>query len=96
MFGFARSLVLIAALAAPDLALAQDGSGVDARCRSVATPPEGIRSFSDIRRAITGDVVRAQLCQDGGQWVYRVTVVSTSGSVRTILFDARSGSALTR
>jgi len=89
-----RHTALLAALA---IALWVDGGQLavaQSDCRSVAATPTGIQAFSSVRRAIVGDVVRAQLCQEEGRWVYRVTVISTSGAVKTILLDARTGTTL--
>lgn len=96
----AALVLLLAATAAPFAvgdARAEDLAGTLARtatCRSATNAPGDVIAFSDLRRRINGDIVRAVLCQDGQAWVYRVTLVATSGAVRTLLFDARTGAAL--
>lgn len=64
-----------------------------AHCRTAANAPANVLPFSEVRRRIGDDVVRAVLCQDGQTWLYRVTTIGAAGVVRTLLFDARTGAA---
>ncbi len=50
-----------------------------------------IRRLAEIRRALTGDIVRADLCRSGSILVYRVTLIDEGGRVRRVLLDASSG-----
>lgn len=65
-----------------------------AHCRSATNAPADVLPFSEVRRRIGDDIVRAVLCQDGQAWIYRVTTVAATGVVRTLLFDARTGAPL--
>lgn len=44
-----------------------------------------------IARGLDGEIVRAELCEDGDRLVYRVTLLDGRGSVRRLVLDARSG-----
>ena len=50
-----------------------------------------IRRLAEIRRGLTGDIVRADLCRWGPLLVYRVTLLDTAGRVRRVLLDATTG-----
>ncbi len=47
--------------------------------------------LADIRRKLKGDIVKADLCQDGGKLAYLVTVLTQEGIVRRVTVDAISG-----
>lgn len=47
-----------------------------------------------IGRALDGEVLRLQLCEQGGRLVYQATVLGRNGRVRQRVVDARSGEAL--
>lgn len=50
------------------------------------------RRLAEIRRGLSGDIVRADLCRVGdGMLVYRVTLLDDLGKVRRVLLDASSG-----
>jgi uncharacterized membrane protein YkoI len=91
------TLILAAAPSAIGSAWANDTANTLARtaqCRSATNAPADVLPFSEVRRRIGDDIVRAVLCQDGAAWIYRVTTVAASGAVRTLLFDARTGAAI--
>lgn len=50
-----------------------------------------VRRLAEIRRGLTGDIVRADLCRWGSLLVYRVTLLDDGGRVRRVLLDASSG-----
>lgn len=50
-----------------------------------------VRRLAEIRRGLTGDIVRADLCRWGALLVYRVTLLDGVGRVRRVLLDASSG-----
>ena len=50
-----------------------------------------IRRLAEIRRGLTGDIVRADLCRWNALLVYRVTLIDDGGRVRRVLLDASSG-----
>jgi hypothetical protein len=89
------AIVLIALLSAfrPEPAFAQTclGSG-DARSAAQAArvvPLSQIRQR--IGQAAGGEVVSAQLCQQGQRYVYIVNVLTRAGIVRRFVVDAMTG-----
>lgn len=49
------------------------------------------RRLAEIRRGLTGEIVRADLCRSNGLLVYRVTLLDDVGRVRRVLLDAGTG-----
>lgn len=55
------------------------------------------RRLSELRGAIEGELIRADLCRDGDRYVYAVTTLGADGKVRRRLVDATpSGQAPSR
>jgi hypothetical protein len=81
------------------------GPGI-AEAQSCLSPSEArsavqsrqVVSLSQIRGKISkeagGEVVSAQLCTTGGQYVYLVNVLSRGGEVKRLTVDAGSGNIL--
>jgi hypothetical protein len=47
--------------------------------------------FADIKRRISGDIVKADLCSTKGKLAYVVTVLTADGMVKRVAVDASSG-----
>jgi hypothetical protein len=43
---------------------------------------------------VRGDVIKANLCSDGGRLVYELVILSRQGNVSRLELDARSGSVI--
>jgi hypothetical protein len=54
------------------------------------------RAVSSVRRSVPGEVVRAQLCRNGGALVYMLTVLSRNGRVTRATLDAANARLLER
>jgi hypothetical protein len=93
-------IALTAGAVAPAVkAFAQDARAVpqgEVNCVSADRAPANAARLSALRRGIAGDIVRASICNQGGVWTYRITVLQPNGQVRTLLFDAASGAPLGR
>lgn len=50
-----------------------------------------VKRLAEIRRNLSGEIVRADLCEAAGVLVYRVTLLDGGGRVRRLLVDAASG-----
>lgn len=99
----ASTLVLAAALLTGGPALLGTGVAVAQACLSpsearTAVQSRQVISLSQIRGKISreagGEVVSAQLCTTGGQYVYLVNVLSSGGEVKRLTVDAGDGSIL--
>lgn len=44
--------------------------------------------FSAVKGKVRGEIVRAVLCQEGNKYVYRITVLSKKGDVKTVKVNA--------
>lgn len=93
---FSGFLCIGAPILGPGVANAQS-------CLSPAQAREAVQQgqvvpLSRLRGRITqeagGEVVSAQLCQAGGQYVYLVNVLSAAGEVRRLTVNAGNGSIL--
>jgi uncharacterized membrane protein YkoI len=91
------SFVLLISLAAFP---AQGGDGLSRACLSKAEQRAAVASHKAIplakalkarTRVRHGDLVRAQLCQEGDRLVYVLTLLGRSGKVITATVDAASG-----
>ena len=47
--------------------------------------------LATIARGLGGEVLRAELCEERGGLVYRITLIDGRGSVRRVVLDARDG-----
>lgn len=47
-----------------------------------------------VARNVPGEILSAELCEEGGGLVYRLTIMGPAGRVFTVLVDARSGQIL--
>jgi uncharacterized membrane protein YkoI len=68
----------------------------DAACLSPAEQRDAVQSGAAVRPAavqgqVQGELLRLELCQEGGRLVYVATVLMPGGQVDRIVFDARSG-----
>ncbi len=77
-------------------AVAAEPAPVVGACLSAAGIQEALVAgralrLADIRRKLKGDIVKADLCQDGGKLAYLVTVLTPEGMVRRVTVDASSG-----
>ena len=50
-----------------------------------------VKRLAEIRRGLSGEIVRADLCRASGILVYRITLLEGGGRVRRLLLDASSG-----
>lgn len=71
----------------------------EAACLSAQEARKAVASGEAVRlgrvaRRVGGDIVDAQLCEQGGRLVYRLAVLTEGGAVQTILVDARTGQPL--
>ncbi|MGX1099946.1 PepSY domain-containing protein [Amorphus sp. MBR-141] len=67
-----------------------------AACLSPGEQRDAVQSGAAVRPAavqgqVQGELVRLDLCQDGGRLVYVATVLMPGGQVDRVVFDARSG-----
>ncbi|MFD1694831.1 PepSY domain-containing protein [Roseibium aestuarii] len=74
------------------LALAGLASPAAAQCLSQDQARQAVASgqaapLGSLKGQIGGEIVKAELCIEGGQYVYRVSVVS-GGAVRTVVINA--------
>lgn len=81
-------------------ALAALATGAGAACVPVgqAEKRDAIRSRQVMRpaavmRRVGGEVVGLDLCREGSNLRWRVTVLERSGTVKSLLLNARSGAA---
>lgn len=91
-----RTAILIGAALAAMAPL--EATGASAACLPV--PPsekrDAIRSGQVMRpgaltRRVNGEIVGLDLCREGANLRWRVTVLEHSGTVKSLLLDARSG-----
>jgi uncharacterized membrane protein YkoI len=47
-----------------------------------------------LRQRMSGELVRARLCQESGRLVYRLTVLPRDGKVRQVTIDATNGTVI--
>lgn len=83
-FLLALTLVFAAAQAA-DAACLSQGEQRDAVASGAAVRPAAVQG------QVQGELLRLELCQEGGRLVYVATVLMPGGQVDRIVFDARSG-----
>ncbi|WP_420392577.1 PepSY domain-containing protein [Acuticoccus sp.] len=89
-------MALVLALAMPMLVadgVAQGGCLSAAEQRSAVRAGEAVRPGS-IGRRLGGEVLRLNLCRQGGGLAWRVTVLQGDGRVVDRVLDARSGEPL--
>jgi len=77
-------------------AIAVEPISADESCLSASGIQEALVAgralrLADIRRKLKGDIVKADLCRDGGKLAYLVTVLTPEGTVRRVTVDASSG-----
>lgn len=87
--GILLATALLAAGATPSAAACL--SGQEAR-QAVASGQA--QRLGAIARKVGGDIVDAQLCEQGGRLVYRLAVMVDGGAVVNVVVDARSGQRL--
>lgn len=73
-------------------------SGAEAACLSQSEARTAVssgeaRPLGSIAGAVSGEIVRADLCREGGRLVYVLSVL-TGGRVANMVVDARSGRLL--
>jgi uncharacterized membrane protein YkoI len=86
-------------LLAAFLGLAVASAPAAAACLSAEEARDAVaageaRRLGSVARSVPGDILDAQLCESGGQLVYRLTVMVEEGRVVTIVVDAQSGRQL--
>lgn len=93
---FAAS-VLVAGLASSETAaqgtcLSPEETRTAVAQGGVVAPPRAVSAARDA--ASGGEVVRAELCRQGGSYVYRISVLRRDGRVARIVIDGGSGRVL--
>jgi len=89
--------IVAALLTGPVLPASAAGPApADSSCLTAAGIQEALVAgralrLADIRRKLQGDIVKADLCHDGGKLAYLVTVLTREGMVRRVTVDASSG-----
>ena len=73
-------------------------TGAEAACLSQSEARAAVssgeaRPLGSIAGAVSGEIVRADLCREGGRLVYVLSVL-TGGRVANMVVDARSGRVL--
>lgn len=63
--------------------------------RDAVASGEAMR-LSRVARVVEGEVLDAQLCEDNGGLVYRLTVMTPGGRIATVVVDARTGTVMGR
>jgi uncharacterized membrane protein YkoI len=89
------ALLFLLAAAGPRPAAAACLTGPEARAalsRGEARPLAQVAAGAQAARG--GRILRARLCRHAGRLVYRLTLMSSQGQVRSALADARSGQLL--
>ena len=76
--------------------LAQAPALADSACLGAAGIQEALVAgqalrLADISHKLRGDIVKADLCHRDGKLAYRVTILTSEGTVRRVTVDARSG-----
>lgn len=88
----ARILALALALVVPATAAsAQCLSQQDARA---AVQSGDARPFGSVAGAVNGEILRAELCREGGRLVYVLSVLLPDQRLQERIIDARSGQVL--
>ncbi|MDR3494087.1 MAG: hypothetical protein P4L82_05750 [Ancalomicrobiaceae bacterium] len=69
---------------------------LNATCLSSAAAQDAVVAghvmrFADVKRRISGDIVKADLCNTKGKLAYVVTVLTSDGMVKRVALDASSG-----
>ena len=84
------AVLLVSALCVPAAEAACLSAG---EARQAVAAGEALR-LGAVARSVGGDILDAQLCERGGQLVYRLSVMVDGGRVTTVLVDARSGQVM--
>lgn len=88
------SMLVIAAAALAGTAVEAEAACLSAQeARKAVASGEAVR-LGRVARRVGGDIVDAQLCEQGGRLVYRLAVLTEGGAVQTIVVDARTGQPL--
>lgn len=92
-----RTLIPIAAWAALILATVMPANG--AGCLSAADARQAVQAgealrLGDLKQLVPGDIVGAALCDQNGQLIYRLGVMSSNGKVKKLNVDAQTGDVL--
>ncbi len=91
----ARSFVFLVGLS---IAILLGGAAAQAACLSQSEARAAVangqaRSLGSLAGSVGGEIVRADLCKEGGRFVYRLSVVIGGKVVQRVL-DASSGQVL--
>ena len=86
-----RGAIVAAAMVFSTAATAECLSGAEAR---QAVQNGQARSLASVTGGLGGEVVKAQLCRQGGRLVYVIGVLQSNGQVVRRTVDARSGQVL--
>ncbi|WP_099558750.1 PepSY domain-containing protein [Hartmannibacter diazotrophicus] len=69
---------------------------LSAQQASQAIASGAARRLSSVAGGVGGEIVNAQLCDEGGRLVYRLVVKMGQGRVANVVVDARTGQVLQR
>ena len=81
---------------APIVARSIGATDAPAACLTSAAAQDAVAGgrvlrFADVKRHISGDIVKADLCNANGKLAYVVTVLLSDGMVKRVALDASSG-----
>ncbi|MCY1708616.1 PepSY domain-containing protein [Pannonibacter sp. SL95] len=82
-----RTLIVLAALVGTSMP-----SSASAACLSQGEAQQAVSSgqaqpLGSVAGTVQGEIVRAQLCEEGGRYIYRLSVLE-NGQVTTVVVDA--------
>lgn len=99
LFALGNAAIVPALAAAPDVLLAQAGTGCLSRRDSISAVGAGkAKPLSEIRdiaeRAASGELINAELCDQSGRLTYVLTILPESGKMAYVTLDAVTGRVL--